>query len=42
MFLAPFALYNLKRRFESVVDQTFYQAVIDTIVQFDLPDNRRG
>jgi hypothetical protein len=41
-FLAPFTLYNLKRGFESVVDQTFYQAVIDTIMQFDLPDNWRG
>jgi hypothetical protein len=40
--LAPFTLYNLKRRFERVIDQTFYQAVIDTIVQFDLPDDRRG
>jgi len=39
--LSPFTLYNLKRRFEGIVDQNFYQAVIDTIVQFDLPDDRR-
>jgi hypothetical protein len=40
--LAPFSLYSLKCRFESIVDQTLYQAVIDTVVQFNLPDNRRG
>jgi hypothetical protein len=41
-FLAPFALYDLERRFESVIDQRFYQTIIDAVVQFDLPDGRCG
>jgi hypothetical protein len=40
--LAPFSLDDLKRRFESVVDQGLDQAVIDAVVQFDLPNNGRG
>jgi hypothetical protein len=40
--LAPFALDDLKRGFESVIDQGLDQAVVDAIVQFDLPNDGRG
>jgi hypothetical protein len=39
---APFSLDDLKRGFEGVVDQGLDQAVVDAVVQFDLPDKGRG
>ena len=41
-FLAPFALHNLQGGLKCVVDQALYQAIVDAIVQFDLPENRSG
>lgn len=39
---SPLTLYDLKGGFESVDEQSLHQAVIDAIMQLNLPDGRKG